>query len=470
MTLFQHISLSIFAVGLVGCAVLPPLGTKREKADLAGIASSVPEQWEALPSSSPGDPSGWLDEFSGGDLQTLVNRALQENQDFKAAAARVRAAQAQTASATAAYLPTLGLDGVANRSQRPGDQRFASIGQRAKRFTASAQFSWEPDLWGRVADQRRAVKARENVAVADFHGARLSLAATTARTAVTLAELSALRDLSAENVRVRKTQLGILERQLDRGMEPARAALDLSLGRADLSRAESVLAQRGQLVDETRRSLETLMGGYPAGKEQGLSELPSLKKSVPSGLPSELLLRRPDVLAAEQRLREATSNESLAKKAFLPSIRLTGNRGFSSQQLAALGSTSTALWTIGGDAALSLFEGGSRLAEIRRRRAGYDEALLNYESQVLAAFREVETALAAGAYLADQESALNEAVVEAARAERLALGQYEKGLAEVLTFLDAQQRAFDSRGSLIGIQAERLRNRIDLHLALGGDF
>ena len=470
MNLLRRVALSAMMAGLAGCAVLPPLGTKREQGDLARVKEGVPSEWAALPSSSPGEPAGWLDEFSGSELRPLVEQALQENRDFKAAAARVRAAQAQTASATAALLPTAGLDGLANRSQRPGDQRFASIGQRAKRFTVTGQYAWELDLWGRVADQRRAAKARERAAAADYHGARLSLAATTARTAITLAEASSLRDLSAENVRVRKTQLGILERQLDRGVEPARAALDLSLGRADLARAESVLAQRGQVVDETRRTLETLMGGYPAGKERGLSELPTLRRAVPAGLPTELLLRRPDILVAEQRLREATSNESVAKKAFLPSIRLTGNRGFSSQQLATLANPSTALWTIGGDAALSLFEGGSRLAEIRRRKAGYDEALMNYESQALTAFREVETALAAGGFFAEQEAALRSAVEEADRAERLALGQYEKGLADVLTLLDARQRAFDSRGSLISVQADRLRNRLDLHLALGGDF
>lgn len=460
----------VSALLLPGCALLPALGTKRKDADLARVRDGVPPQWAALPSGAAGDPAGWLEDFGGTGLGSLVERALSENQDFKAAAARVRAAQAQTGSATATLLPSVGLNGIANRSQRPGDQRFASIGQRAKRFTATGEFNWEIDLWGRLSDQRRAAKARERAAVADYHAAKLSLAATTASTAITLKEAEALRDLAAENVRVRRTQLGILERQLDRGVDPSRAGLDLSLGRADLARAESLVAQRGQVVDETRRSLETLLGGYPAGKEPGLRELPSLKKSVPAGLPSELLLRRPDVLAAEQRLAEALSNESVAKKAFLPSISLSGNKGFSSQQLAALGSTSTALWTIGGSAAQSLFEGGARIAEIRRRKASYDEALMNYESQALTAFREVETALAAGVFFSELESALRQAVEEADRAERLALGQYEKGLADVLTLLDARQRAFDARSSLISIQAGQLRNRVALHLALGGDF
>lgn len=465
-----RLALLLATGSVVGCAFLPPLGTQRMETDLREVADGTPSQWAALPKGDPGDPAGWLSRFDDKQLRVLVDRAITHNPDFRAAAARVRAAQAQMASATSSLLPTLSLDGLANRSQRPGDQRFASIGQRAKRFTATAGYRWEIDLWGRLADQRRAARASEHAIAADYHAARLSLAATVARTAITLAEAAALRDLSIENVEVRQTQLGILERQLERGVDPSRAALDLSLGQADLARAESVLAQRGQVVDETRRSLETLLGRYPEGKELGLSGLPSLSKSVPVGVPSELLLRRPDVLAAEERLAQALSQESVAKKAFLPAISLTGNRGFSSQQLAALGSTSTALWTIGGNAAQTLFEGGARIAEVRRRKASYDEALLSYESQVLTAFREVETALAAGGFFDEQKDALLQAVREADRAEELALGQYEKGLVDVLTLLDARERAFDARAALISIQAQRLRNRIALHLALGGDF
>ncbi|MGV3663746.1 MAG: TolC family protein, partial [Prosthecobacter sp.] len=125
---------------------------------------------------------------------------------------------------------------------------------------------------------------------------------------------------------------------------------------------------------------------------------------------------------------------------------------------------------IGTQAAQTLFQGGRLKAGIDLGRARYDESLQTYASNVLTAFREVETALAAEQFLLQQESALERASVEAERAEQLALSQYEKGLSEVLTLLDARQRAFDSRSTLTSLRAQRLRNRAALHLALGGEF
>jgi NodT family efflux transporter outer membrane factor (OMF) lipoprotein len=303
-----------------------------------------------------------------------------------------------------------------------------------------------------------------------WHAARLSLAANTVQTAVTLAEAESLERLAEENIRVRKTQLGILERQMDRGIDPERAALDVSLSRADLARAESTLVQRQRTVDETRRTLETLMGGYPAGREQGMGGLPTLRGAVPAGLPSEMLLRRPDLRAAERRVAAALADESSAKKALLPSFRLTGSFGRTTQEIEKLIRPETALWNIASQAAQTLFQGGRLKAGIDLERARYDENLQTYASSVLTAFREVETALAAERFLTEQEAALQQAAEMAEQSEKLALGQYEKGLSEVLTLLDTRQRAFDARSALIAVKAQHLRNRAALHLALGGDF
>src|SRR5690606_15916941 len=135
----------------------------------------------------------------------------------------------------------------------------------------------------------------------------LSLAANTVNAAVTLAEARVLARLAEQDARTRRVQLSILEKQLDRGLDPERAALDLSLSRADLARSESALQQRRAAADQAARALEVLLGGYPAGKETGLDSLPALKRNVPAGLPSEMLLRRPDLRAAERRLASALS-------------------------------------------------------------------------------------------------------------------------------------------------------------------
>ncbi|MCB1211725.1 MAG: TolC family protein, partial [Verrucomicrobiales bacterium] len=273
-----------------------------------------------------------------------------------------------------------------------------------------------------------------------------------------------------ENVRTRQIQLKVLDRQLDRGIDPDRLALDISLSRADLARAESTVTQRRQDLDETTRSLERLLGGYPAGKERGLVALPDLRRSVPAGLPSEMLLRRPDLRAAEQRLMGELRGESAAKKALLPSIRLTGDKGYSTQELASLLSASSVIWTVASQLTQPIFQGGRLKAGVELAKARYDEALQQYAGSVLTAFQEVETSLAAETFLVQQAGQLSRAVEEAERSDKLAQGQYERGLVDVLTLLDARQRAFDARRALLTVEAQRLRNRADLYLALGGSF
>ena len=230
------------------------------------------------------------------------------------------------------------------------------------------------------------------------------------------------------------------------------------------------MQQRRAAADQSRRALEVLMGGYPAGVEKGLTSLPVLKRAIPAGLPSELLLRRPDLRAAERRLESELGLESSARKAFLPSIRLTGDYGRTSQQTDDLLVPEAAFWSIASNVTQNFFQGGRIIATMKQTGARYDEQLHTYASSVLTAFREVETALAADAFLRSQAEALSRSANEAERAESLALGQYEKGLIEVLTLLDTRQRAFDARSALIAVEAQRLRNRTDLHLALGGEF
>jgi NodT family efflux transporter outer membrane factor (OMF) lipoprotein len=462
----------VLVAGLLGagCSFFPPLGSKRMKADLAALNGTAPDKWVALPKVPQGAATGWLSDFGSSRLESMVNQAIKANPDLQAAAARVRQARAQAVQEGASLFPQVSAGSLASRAQSPSDQRFAGINQIANRFSWTVNVAWDVDFWGVIADGRRAAVARAMASDETWHAARLSLAANTVQTAVTLAEAESLQRLAEENIRVRKTQLGILERQLDRGLDPERAALDVSLSRADLARAESTLQQRRRTVDETRRMLETLMGGYPAGREQGMGGLPSIRRAVPAGLPSEMLLRRPDLRAAERRVAASLADESSAKKALLPSFRITGSFGRTTQEIEKLIRPETALWNIASQAAQTLFQGGRLKAGIDLERARYDENLQTYAGSVLTAFREVETALAAEQFLSAQESALQQAAMLAEQSEKLALGQYEKGLSEVLTLLDTRQRAFDARSALIAVQAQRLRNRAALHLALGGEF
>jgi len=463
---------SLLAFALAGCVFFPTFGAKRLARDVDALRATAPSAWKALPRIAPSAATGWLDEFRSSKLSVLVKRAVAENPSLKATAARVQQTRAQMMQAGAGLFPALASTGTASRTQSPGDQRFAGLNAIANRFTGSyLNLSWEIDFWGRIADTRRAAQAGSAAAEEDWHAARLSLAATTVQTAVSLTEAEILLSLAQGNVDTRRVQLGILERQLARGINAESAALEVGLSRADLARAEATVGQRRAAVDQNRRLLETLLGAYPASVERGLGGvLPSLKQSIPAGIPSEMLLRRPDLRAAERRLASALFSESAAKKNLLPTIRLTGSGGRTSQEIERLIRPEGAIWSIASQVSQSIFQGGALKAGIDLQRGRYQEMLHNYASSVLTAFREVETALAADRFLLQQEIALENAANEAERAEKLALGQYEKGLSEVLTLLDARQRAFDARSTLTSVKAQRLRNRAALHLALGGAF
>ena len=455
---------------LPACALRGPWGQKKLEAGVQEVAAKAPEAWTAPRALRTAQADGWLSEYDSAALTRLVKEAQQANPDLRAAAARVEQARAQLGQATAPLLPVIGADFGASRAQRPGDQRFPGLGQRANRFTTGLNVSWEPDFWGQLSDERRASQAQLLASDAEYYAARLSLAANTVKAVVTLTAAQLQADLARQNVEARRLQQGLLEKQLDRGLEPERAALDVSLGRADLARAESEYSVQKQALDAARRALETLLGRYPAGREDGLSTLPTPRGTVPAGLPAQLLERRPDLIAAENRLYAALNQESAARKALLPSIRLTGDRGFSSQELSNLISTPSTVWTIASQVTQPLFEGGRLRAGIKLAQARYDEALNQYAAAALLAFQEVETALAAEQFLAEQQAQLQQAATEAERSEKLAQGQYERGLVDVLTLLDSRQRAFEAGRALIATRAQRLRNRADLHLALGGGF
>lgn len=463
---------SIVVIGLAGCVFFPTFGARRLARDVDAVRATAPSTWKALPQIAPSAATGWLSEFHSSQLSGLVKRAVADNPSLKTTAARMLQARAQMTQAGSGLFPALTSSGIASRTQSPGDQRFAGLNAIANRFTNSyLNLNWEIDFWGRIADTRRAAQAGSVAAAEDWHAARLSLAANTVQTAVSLAEAEILLSLAQGNVDTRRVQLGILERQLARGINAESAALEVGLSRADLSRAEATVGQRRAVVDQTRRLLETLLGAYPASMERGLGgSLPRLNHAIPAGIPSEMLLRRPDLRAAERRLASALFSESAVKKNLLPTVRLTGSNGRTSQEIERLIRPEGAIWNIATQVSQSVFQGGALKAGIDLQRGRYQEMLHTYASSVLTAFREVETALAADRFLLQQEVALEKAAAEAERAEKLALGQYEKGLSEVLTLLDARQRAFDARSTLTSVKAQRLRNRAALHLALGGEF
>ncbi|MDF2376729.1 MAG: efflux transporter outer membrane subunit [Verrucomicrobiales bacterium] len=441
-----------------------------EKSDSAVMVGELPETWTGGSRTIPGAAiTGWLSDFQSPQLTALVNEAVENNYDLSATLSRVQQAQERARIAGSDRVPAVNTGIRTTRSQNLRGAAFRSV--RANNFSFSLDVSWEADLWGRVKNLRDSqwdlVTAETNV----YEASRLSLAANVAKTAFEVIESQEQSKLIRQNLASLRTNLAILDSKLEAGDADDRTALEISLSRADIAGAKSRLLAEQRQEDAARRTLETLLGRYPSGEIKALKTLPRPSRKVPAGLPSELLLRRPDLLAAEARVDSALKELAASRKALLPAVAITSGAGTSTtDEFGDIFDIQNLVWDLGQNLTRPLYQGGRLKANIRLDDYEKDELVSSYAETAMVAFREVETALAAEAYLLGQADSLSEASGEALRSVGLSRSQYEQGLVDIITLLDSQRRAFDAQSSLLEIKLELLRNRVDLYLALGGDF
>ncbi|MDZ7839959.1 MAG: efflux transporter outer membrane subunit [Gammaproteobacteria bacterium] len=427
-------------------------------------AIDIPAAWRADASREP--VQGWLAEFREPALENLVAEAMARNFELRSAASRVRAGRAQARIAGAGPRPQLQLTGSASRAGG-GAGGSALAGETSDRHGLNGQLSWEADLWGRLSDEARAARADWQATEADFEAARLSLAANIARQWFNLIEARAQRRLAENTVKSFEDSLATIENRYRQGIGDA---LDVRLARNNLETARANLLQRRRQQQNLVRGLEILAGRYPAGSLTHAAPLPGVPGPVPAGLPSQLLERRPDLVAAESRLTAAGYRLASADKNRLPGIVLTAGAGTSSDALRNLVDLDDLIWNLAVNLTQPLFQGGRLAAERDLAKARGDEALNDYAQAALTAFREVEDALDSEAWLLAQEQAARRAAGEAQEADMLALDQYRRGLTGIITLLESQRRRFNADSALIEVINLRLQNRINLYLALGGGF
>jgi len=386
------------------------------------------------------------------------------NYDLQAAAARVEQSRARARIVGAALRPQVDVGAGASRADLSGSGGANVI---ADRFEVRANAAWEIDLWGRLANAKRAAARDADSVSADYAAARLSLAAGVAQAWFDAIETGLQVDLAMNTVSNFRDNLEIVQDGFRAGLN---SALDVRLERANLAAAEAALEASLIVRDDAVRKLEVLLGRYPSGELALAKTLPAIETRVPAGLPAEILLRRPDVRAAALRLEASDERYNDARKNRLPNIILTASGGVTSGELRDLLGFDALVWSLAGNLAAPLLQGGRLQAERDLARTVTDEALAEYAQVVLGAFREVETALTSERLLASQEAALIIAARESVAAEVLALERYRAGLVGIITWLEARRRAFNTQSSLLIISNSRLQNRIALYLALGGGF
>jgi NodT family efflux transporter outer membrane factor (OMF) lipoprotein len=438
------------------------------------MAVPPPESWTAGRTPAGGAvANSWWNHLGTAALDSLVTEAWAHNYDLQAAAARLDMAQAQARLAGAPLQPQLSATaGGARRKQNFIGFPLSAEGGAVPRSTTSnygvdLNLSWEVDLWGRLRAGAAAALADLQATGADLRGAYLSLAAQTARAYFAAVEARRQVELAAATVENYRLSTEQIHHRYQRGL---RSSLDLRLGRSNLAAARAALQQRRQQQDRVRRQLELLLGRYPEAALEVEGELPVLAEPVPAGLPADLIGRRPDLAASERRLAASERRLAAARAALYPRISLTASGGRSSSELGDLLDGDFSVWNLVANISQPILQGGRLRAGVDLARAEADQALLVYAGSVLRAYAEVEEALAAEVFLAAQEEALAVAVEEALAARQLAAARYGKGLADLITLLEAQRRAFDAESRLLAVRRQRLDGRVDLHLALGGGF
>lgn len=454
---------ALLAALVGGCASAPPPAPIE-------VPFEVPASWSSP--TLPGEiPEAWWTGFGDERLDAFVEQALQHNRDLAAATARMSAAFEQARIAGADVLPRADVGFNPSRARRNFlGFPFGGGGVPSTTVTTyglSLNLSWEVDLWGRLRSIEAAALADAEVAAADLAGVQLSVVAQTCKAYFAAVEARQQLALAEETVASFRATDDDVRDRFRRGVRPA---LDAQQARTTLASAEADVALRRRQLQSAMRQLEILLGRYPAGIVDGAETLTARLPPVPAGLPAELLARRPDLAAAERRVAAAAARLSAARAALLPRLSLTASGGTTSLELEDLLDDDFRVWSLAANLLQPLFEGGRLRADVARNEALRQALVADYGGALLRAFADVEIALADALLLADQERAAGAAAASAAAARDLARERYQTGLTDFLAVADGQRRAFETESARIALLRQRIDNRIDLFLALGGGF
>jgi NodT family efflux transporter outer membrane factor (OMF) lipoprotein len=451
-----------FAVTLVltcmvtGCALQaqPKTDDMRTQA-LPGVA--VPGHWQSGELAADAVTGNWLSTFNDPQLDALVREALEHNPDLKLAAARVEKAAAYVESASAGLRPQLsGMANLSGKSTNSGTLNYAGL------FA-----NWELDLWGRIRAGREAARMQFLSADLSREYARQSMAAMVARAWFLATEARQQQAVADESV---AASAKLLDLARDRQRVGIGSEYDVTVSAAALATSRDAAEQMSLAHRQAVQSLEVLVGRYPAAELDVPSVLPALPAPVPVGLPSELLERRPDVVAAERRIAAAFYRVEETRAARLPTLSLTGSISSLSSDLVVLKERDDPVWGFGGRATVPLYLGGSLQAQVKVRTAEQKEAVAEYGRAGANAFADVERALSSGFALDVRQPLLQQAVAENRRAVELAETRYRVGSDDLRAVEQQQMRFYAAQAALLRVQGEQLVQRVNLYLALGGGF
>ncbi|MDM0065838.1 efflux transporter outer membrane subunit [Variovorax sp. J31P207] len=446
------------ALWLSACSSVPTAPT---------LAATVPSAWQAAAAAAQhGAPvqSGWWSAFGDPVLDGLVRQALAHNTDLRAAAARVAEARALADVQHAAAWPTLdfGLGGQRSRSISAASGKPYVSNVLQPQFQAA----YEVDLWGRVASLGQAADALVLSSEDTRDSAALSVAATTAASYINLRALDARLEVARQTLAARQSALELARSRQQRGYS---SELETAQSEAEYRATAQAIPQLELAIVRQEHVLNLLTGAAPAPVPRGLPLVELRMPELPgTGLPSELLRRRPDLASAEAQLAATDAQLAAARAQLLPSLHLGATLGSISST--ALTGDPFKLWSLGGSVLAPIFDGGRLQAQVRASDARRDLALAGYEKVVLTAFAEVEDQLAAVGDLGRQGQQAEAQRVALQEAVRVATNRYREGYASYLDELDAQRNLFSAQQAELQLRADQLAAQVGLYRALGGGW
>jgi outer membrane protein, multidrug efflux system len=406
----------------------------------------------------------WFSLFKDPVLDTLVQQALNYNQDLRIAAESVTQAQDGLVVQRSFMLPQIGAQAGTTRGNF---QQGLLLPEAQNVFFVGGFVNWEIDFWGKFRRLNEAARARIIESEEGYRATRISLTATVATLYFQLLEYHARLEISERNLALRDSMLTIIAHRFERGI-----VAEIDLNQAQIKRAiaaEAIPIWKRQIA-KTENALSFLTGSNPRGISTGIALTnQDTAISIPAGLPSELLMRRPDVVAAEQALIAQNALIGVAKANRLPNISLTGLLGVASDELSTL-TASPVAWNLGSSLLAPLFNFNRLQRQVDIAESQYEQALLAYERTVLDAFRSVEDVLIEISTLKEELEARQAHVTAALNAQRLSQARYDQGITSYLEFLESQRQAFESELNYVGTRQQLLTAYAQLYKVLGGGW
>lgn len=441
-------------IALAGCNTTNKI-TSDYRADI-----NTPEAWQAQ-SQYLAVKDNWLNELQNTQAFELVEKALANNRSLQQKALDIAVSKQQLIVTGSDLWPTFDLSLVSNRRYNPTTDSYSNGNG------LDLNLSYELDVWGKLSVKERNANLNVMALEAEYLSQKQALVAAVVKAWFGVIEANNQVALLNERLVLAQQNLEIIESGYRQGLNDA---LDVYLTRNELNNEKSRLVAQQNTQVERIRDLELLLGDYPSGLLSVTAELPLLTSDVPLGMPSELITRKPSLIASWYSLLAKDAALAYAHKQRFPSLKLTGSVGPDSSDISDLLAGGNVAWSLAGSLTAPLFNAGRLKANEEKALLELNKQELSYLDSLYSAFQSVENGISAERNLQQRYESTLLAANNAKLAETLSFEQYLKGLVSYTTVLDAQKRSFDAQSSLITIKNLLIANRVDLHVALGGDF